>query len=108
MTLSEVFLYDWLVVLIKPDENDVQVIVNDATRLNEYYEKNKDKIFVGYNNLRYDQYIFKSILLGMNPKEINDLIIVEGKNGYQISREFNKIKMYNYDVLHTIYSFLLF
>ena len=100
----EVFLYDWLVVLIKPDENDVQVIVNDATRLNEYYEKNKDKIFVGYNNLRYDQYIFKSILLGMNPKEINDLIIVEGKNGYQISREFNKIQMLNYDVIQTTYS----
>ena len=26
----EVFLYEWLVVLIKPDEEDVQVIVNDS------------------------------------------------------------------------------
>lgn len=100
----EVFLYDWLVVLIKPDEEDVQVIVNDSEALTKYYEKNKDAIFIGYNNIRYDQFIFKSILLGMNPKEVNDFIIVEGKSGWQFSNLFNKIKMYNYDVIQTTYS----
>ena len=100
----EVFLYEWLVVLIKPDEEDVQVIVNDSEALTKYYEKNKDAIFVGYNNIRYDQFIFKSILLGMNPKEVNDFIIVEGKSGWQFSNLFNKIKMYNYDVIQTTYS----
>ena len=104
MTLSEVYLYDWLVVLIKPDEEDVQVIVNDGEALTKYYEENKDAIFIGYNNIRYDQFIFKSILLGMNPKEVNDFIIVEGKSGWQFSNLFNKIKMYNYDVIQTTYS----
>lgn len=100
----EIYLYDWLVVLIKPDEEDVQVIVNDSEALTKYYEKNKDAIFIGYNNIRYDQFIFKSILLGMNPKEVNDFIIVEGKSGWQFSNLFNKIKMYNYDVIQTTYS----
>ena len=100
----EVYLYDWLVVLIKPDEEDIQVIVNDSEALTKYYEENKDAIFIGYNNIRYDQFIFKSILLGMNPKEVNDFIIVEGKSGWQFSNLFNKIKMYNYDVIQTTYS----
>ena len=77
-------IFDWLVVLIKPDEEDVQVIVNDSEALTKYYEENKDAIFIGYNNMRYDQFIFKSILLGMNPKEVNDFIIVEGKSGWQL------------------------
>lgn len=97
-------IFDWLVVLIKPDEEDIQVIVNDSEALTKYYEKNKDAIFIGYNNIRYDQFIFKSILLGMNPKEVNDFIIVEGKSGWQFSNLFNKIKMYNYDVIQTTYS----
>lgn len=37
-------------------------------------------------------------MLGMDPKQINDDIIVGGKDGWQISREFNKIPMVNYDV----------
>lgn len=41
----------------------------------------------------------KGILLGMNPKKINDYIIVDKKEGWQFSRAFNKIPMINYDVM---------
>lgn len=41
----------------------------------------------------------KGILLGMNPKKINDWIIVDNKEGWQYSRAFNKLPMINYDVM---------
>ena len=73
----------------------------DREELIRVYNKNKDSIWIGYNIKGYDQYIFKAILLGLNPKEVNDKIIQEGKEGWQISREFNKIPMINYDVYAT-------
>lgn len=94
----EVFKYDWLVVIIDPDTKITTAIVNDSDKLNAYFEKHQNDIWVGYNNSRYDQYIHKGILLGMNPKEISQWIIEDEKPGYQFSRMFNKISMINFDV----------
>lgn len=41
----------------------------------------------------------KAILCGFNPKEVNDFIIAEGKQGWQFSSLFRKIIMYNYDTM---------
>lgn len=94
----EVFKYDWLVVFIDTDTRNTFHIINDPEALRKLYDANVKNIWVGFNNEHYDKYIFKAILLGMNPKEINDKIIVEGLDGWQISRAFNKIPMINYDV----------
>lgn len=94
----EVFKFDWLVVFINPYREEKTVIVNDPETLKEFYERNKDDIFVGYNSRHYDQYIFKGILCGFNPKEINDFIIVNKNAGWQYSDLFNRIQLYNYDV----------
>ena len=94
----EVFKYDWLVVFIDTDTKTTFNIVNDPEALTKYYEANTKNIWVGFNNEHYDKYIFKAILLGMDPKVVNDKIIVEGLDGWQISRAFNKIPMINYDV----------
>lgn len=94
----EVFKYDWLVVCIDTDKRKKIVIINDPNMLKELYEENSKNIWVGFNNQHYDQYIFKSILLGMDPKIVSDKIIVDGLDGWQISRAFNKISMINYDV----------
>lgn len=94
----EVFKHDWLVVYIDTDNQDISSIINDPNKLKALYESNRKNIWVGFNNNHYDKYIFKAILLGMNPKEVNDDIIIGGKDGWQISREFNKIPMINYDV----------
>lgn len=93
----EVFKYDWLVVIINPIEKTVTKIVNDAQALEAYYSKHCEEIWIGYNNRRYDQYIMKAILLGMNPKEVNDWIIADNKPGWQYSSSFRQIKMINFD-----------
>lgn len=94
----EVYKFDWLVVIINPVTKEICKIENDHDALEKYFNLHKDEIWIGYNNRRYDQYIMKGILLGMNPKEINDYIIVEGKKGYQFSSAFREIKMINFDV----------
>lgn len=96
----EVFKHDWLVVVINPVTRSELVIVNDRDRLAVLYEERKREIWVGYNNNHYDQFIFKAVLLGMDPKEVNDFIIVGGNKGWQYSRLFNDIYMVNYDVFH--------
>lgn len=99
MTLSEVFEYDWLVVIINPIEKTVTKIVNDAKALEKYFNDHDQEIWIGYNNRRYDQYIMKGILLGMNPKKINDWIIKDNKPGWQYSSLFNTINMINFDTM---------
>lgn len=93
----EVFKWDWLVVLIDPINRKKTIIANDRNALKHYFDENSNKIWVGYNNMHYDVPILKGILLGMNPKEISDQIIVEGKKEYEISKEFRKIRILSFD-----------
>ena len=95
----EVFKEDWLAVFIDVTRKTEQVIVNNPDELKALYEANTSNIWVGFNNRHYDQYIFKGILLGMNPKRINDWIILEKREGWQFSSVFNKVPMTNYDVM---------
>lgn len=96
----EVFAYDWLTVIIDLDKRQEHVIVNDKEQLEQLYAAHANDIWIGFNNKNYDQYIFKSILCGFNPKEVNDFIIADGKAGYQFSSLFNRIPMNNYDVFN--------
>lgn len=96
----EVFKHDWMVVVINPVTHDERVIINDVDALAALYEGRKREIWVGYNNLHYDQFIFKGILLGFDPKAINDFIIAEGHKGWEYSSLLRKVYMVNYDVLH--------
>ena len=100
----EVFKEDWLVVLINPDKQTEDVIINDAATLERYYNDNKDDIWVGYNSTRYDQYILKGILCGFNPKKVNDFMIAKKKDGWQFSSLFRKIPLLSYDVMLSTYS----
>ena len=93
----EVFKHDWLVVLINPIERTIRKIHNDKTDLEEFYKKHKEQIWIGYNSRNYDQYILKSILLQMNPKEVSDWIIKKGRKGWEYSSLFNQLQLFNYD-----------
>lgn len=95
----EVFSHDWLVVIKDTDSRTTHKIVNDVEALRELHEKNKNNIWIGFNSRSYDQYIFKAILLGMDPKKVNDHIIVEGKGGWEYSGLFRKVQLYNYDIM---------
>lgn len=94
----EVFKYDWLVVFIDTDTQEKTIIVNDRQKLVNYYNQHTKDIWSGFNIKHYDQYILKGIMLGMDPKYINDSIIVEEKEGWSLSREFGKIPLVMYDV----------
>jgi len=96
----EVFDEDWLVVITNIEAKTVERIVNDVDRLGEYFLKHQKEIWVGYNNRRYDQFIMKAILCGINPKLVNDWIIKEHKSGWSFDPIFasKELDFYNYDV----------
>lgn len=98
----EVFENDWLVVMTDMKTQEEHVIINDKKALEKIYREHKDDIFVGYNNRHYDQYIFQGILAGFDPKEINDWIIIDKKNGWEFSGLLRKFPMNNYDVMSNI------
>ena len=100
----EVFKEDWLCVIVNPVEQTETIIINDNQKLKDYYEKYSNEIFVGYNIRSYDQYIFKAILLDMNPKEVNDFIIAAGNKGWQYSTLFNKVPLNIFDVMTSMHS----
>ena len=100
----EVFAKDWLCVIVNPIEKTETVIINDVDKLKEFYEKHTNDIFVGYNIRSYDQYIFKALLLDMNPREVNNFIIVEGNKGWQYSSLFNKVPLNIFDIMTSMHS----
>lgn len=95
----EVFMYDWLCVIANPITKTETVIVNKPDELRAYYEQFKNEIFIGYNIRDYDSYIFKGILAGFNPYEINEHIITKGLKGYQFSNVFREYPLITYDLL---------
>lgn len=94
----EVFKYNWLVVFIEYNTKNTTVIIDDSQKLRAFYETHKDDIFCGYNSRNYDQFIFKGLLLNKDPYQISKQLIEEGKKGFQILRNANKIKLNNFDV----------
>lgn len=98
----EVFAKDWLCVILDPDREVETIIVNDRERLVDYYEKYKNEIFVGYNIRHYDQYIMKAIVCGLDPKKMNDWIIVKDKPGWDFSPHLlREVKLNIFDVMTT-------
>lgn len=94
----EVFEFDWLVVIINPFIGFKKIICNDTQGLKNFYNEHKSEIWVGYNSRNYDTFILKSILLGLNPKETNDLLILHNKKGFEISDKFKTIDFLNFDI----------
>lgn len=99
---TETFKHDWLMVAVNPIDKEEVVIVNDPVELRKFYDRHKHEIWVGYNIAGYDQYIIKGILLGFNPKEINDFIIVDKRKGWEFSTLFNKMPLIIYDTIPAI------
>lgn len=98
----EVFSHNWLVVFADMDAEKFTVIHDDVNALTDFYNQHKQEIFVGYNIRNYDQWIFKAILSGFNPKGINDFIIEQGGNGYNYSTQLKNYPLIFYDVMPNI------
>lgn len=93
----EVFAYDWLLVTF--DGKEFTYIENDRELLQQFYNKHKKDLWIGYNCKGYDQYIVKAILLGINPKIVNDYIIKGGHPGWSFTNKFRSIKLNIYDCM---------
>ena len=98
----ETFKFDWVLVSLDTKAKSETIIVNDKKLLEEFYQNNKDDIWVGFNNKFYDQYILKGILCDFNPKKISDYIIIDNNPGYRFSNLFNKIPSIQYDVMNSL------
>lgn len=96
----EVFKEDWLIVFMDVNNQKEIIIHNDRDKLMEFHEENNHEIFVGYNNTGYDQWIYKTIICGLSPQEMNNWIIVQGKKPWDFSNALYKVHMYNYDVMN--------
>ena len=97
----EVFMYDWLVVLkdITSEHEYETVIVNDSDQLQQFYEEHQYDIWTGFNSRHYDRWILKAILCGLDPKEMNDWIIVKKNEPWLFSSLLREIQINNYDVM---------
>lgn len=98
----ECYKYDWLCVINNPVDKIETVIVNNKDELEKYYYEHYNEIFVGHNITGYDQWIFKGILCGFNPKEINDFIIAKGNNGAFYSSSLRYIHLNIFDTRKAI------
>lgn len=95
----EVFKFDWLVVIFNMRTKTEHVVINSKEELEAIYQENVDDIWVGYNSRHYDQWILKCILCGLDPKELNDWIIVQKNEPWQFSSLLRKIPLNNFDVM---------
>lgn len=93
----EVFSHDWLVVFKEPGKEHI-VIYNDEEELTRFFNQHNKYIFVGFNNRHYDDFIMKAVLSGINPKPVNDWIIVEEKKGWEFPG-LNKIFFLSLDLM---------
>ena len=74
------------------------IIINDKDELLRVYNKNKDSVWIGYNIKGYDQWIFKSIIMGLDPCRISNLLIEKKLPGWKIDRSLNKVQMYIFEI----------
>lgn len=97
----EVFRYDWLVVLkdITSEHEYETVIINDRDQLQQYYDEHRHDIWTGFNSRHYDRWILKTILCDLDPKEMNDWIIVKKNEPWLFSPLLREIPINNYDVM---------
>lgn len=96
----EIFKYDWCVVIIDYNTRKKKIIINDRDELLDFYNKTKyNYIYVGFNSRSYDSVILRAIILGLDPKEVNDKLILDGLKGFQIHKDLYKVSLYSYDTM---------
>lgn len=83
----EVFKEDWLCVIKRPVDKFQGAIVNNPKTLKKYVEDHPNEIYVAYNGVRYDRVIMEAILNDMNPKPVNDQIILYNKGWWEIDKD---------------------
>lgn len=89
----------WTVTIINPIEGTEIAIVNDKKKLAAHYEAHKNEIYVGFNNRQYDDYVFKAILCGFDPWEMNQWLIQKGRKGWEFSSLLRNVNLNTFDCM---------
>lgn len=93
----EVFKHDWVLCWLDCETRKMHHIVNDKSKLEQFYEYYKDRIWVTYNGRNYDYWIIKSILCGFDPYDVSDFIINKDQKGFMYSKQLSKFPILGYD-----------
>lgn len=90
----EVYKHYWVVGIA---DLKTQQFLQIEDNLLDFFNKHYKDLWIGFNNVHYDQWIFKAILLGKNPYELSQHLI-DGGNAWSYSRSLYEIDMYNFDI----------
>ena len=98
----EVFKYDTLLGAIEISENENNVFQSwDLEEIQQYYYENENSIWVGHNNLGYDNPILECIIKNNNPYLLSRKIV---DTGFHLR---TKIPKMTYDTMKGFYSLKL-
>ena len=73
--------------------------MNDRNALVKHYEAHRNEIYVGFNNRQYDDWMFKAILKGFEPWEMNQWLIQKGRKGFEFSSLLNRVQLNSFDCM---------
>lgn len=95
----EVWPKFWCCTIINPITKVKTAVVNDPKALTQHYNEHKNEIYVGFNSRQYDDYVFKAILCGFEPWDMNDWLINKGRKGWEFSNLLKKVKLNSFDCM---------
>ncbi len=97
----EVFKHDTLLGAFILENDNIELYQTwDLDKIRDFYHKNKNFIWVGWNNSHYDNHILQAIVKEENPKKVSDEIIDDNKKKYL------NIQLYNFDILSITRAFI--
>lgn len=96
----EAFKHYWCVVIID-EELNTRHVFEDVESLRGYYKRNRKRTFVGYNSRQYDSPMLRFIMLGVDPYECSQRLIVSNLKWFQfpmhITEPYKRIPIRNFD-----------
>lgn len=87
----EVFKHDILIEIYDYFTGEWFEFENDLQGFRQFYLQNRDCLFVGYNNVGYDDHVIRGYLQGVNPYHLSKLII-DSKEKNAIYKAYNSRK----------------
>lgn len=96
----EAFPKYWCVVVVD-EENETRHVFEDVQSLRDFYKKNMKNTWIGYNTRQYDSPMLRFIMLGLDPFQCSQDLIVTGKKWFQfpfnIVQAYKRIPLRNFD-----------
>lgn len=98
----EAFPQYWCVVVVD-DETETRHVFEDVNSLRDFYKTHMEHTWVGYNSRQYDSPMLRFIMLGLDPFECSQDLIVLGKKWFQfpynVVEKYKRIPLKNFDCI---------